>query len=216
MAFWWARKKTKMVFMDVGGVIVNCDLDRYLPICCAKFHTTPEPLMREISIRVPDLERGAIDSATFWREIGESLWRRGEGRISDDAGLCHLWRDLMVSSLSVDEDVIRLCQLMHRNGLRLGVLSNVIPEHADYLRSRGIYAPFLPCIISCEIGMRKPNADIYHLAASQANVKPSECLLIDDLESNVKGAKSVGMDAYLFTDASSLAQELLRRGLIKI
>ncbi|VDM49390.1 unnamed protein product [Toxocara canis] len=50
-------------------------------------------------------------------------------------------------------------------------------------------------IESCRIGYRKPEKEIYLIAASQLNVEPEECIFIDDLEENCKGAQEVGMTA---------------------
>ncbi|KHN74641.1 Bifunctional epoxide hydrolase 2 [Toxocara canis] len=50
-------------------------------------------------------------------------------------------------------------------------------------------------IESCRIGYRKPEKEIYLIAASQLNVEPKECIFIDDLEENCKGAQEVGMTA---------------------
>lgn len=215
MAF-WGRKKIKIVYFDVGGVLVDADLERYVPICCAKFRTTPEPLIREVVARVPALERAEMGSLTFWREIGESLWRQGQGNLADDHDFYQLWRDIMSASLVVNTEVIKLCQMLADNGIRLGILSNAIEEHATLLKERGIYAPFNPCIVSCYAKMRKPEESIYRLAIEQAKVRPSECLFVDDLEFNVEIAKRVGMEGYVFTDARGLAEELLRRDLIRV
>ena len=214
MAF-WGRKKIKVVYFDVGGVLINCDLERYIPICCAIFRTTPEALMREMNLRVPSLECGNINSRTFWRQIGESLWRNGEGTLADDVEFHALWRNIMESTLSINEDVVRLCYYMSKSGIRVGILSNAIAEHADLLRERGIYKPFTPCLISCEVGIRKPDEQIFRIAAEKAQVKPGECLFIDDVENNVIAAENVGMQGYVYTDAQSLAEELLRRELLK-
>ncbi len=211
----WGRKRIKIVFFDVGGVLIDCDLERYVQICCAKYRTTPEPLQREVRTRVPLLECGAIDSAEFWKEVGESLWRKGEGNLANAGEFVGLWRNLMSSSLVMNEDVLRLCQMLSQSGVRLGILSNAIDEHADYLQERGLYAPFNPCIVSCRVHMRKPDEDIYKKAIQEANVRPSECLFVDDLDYNVNTARNLGMDAIVFTEASQLAQELINRELLK-
>ena len=207
--------RIKVVFFDVGGVLIDADLDRYIPICCAKLQATPEAVRREVSERVPALERGTMDSETFWQEVGESLWRQGQGNLPDSHEFYRLWGDLLTSSLTINSDVVKLCQLLRLNKIKLGLLTNAIAEHADILTQRGIYSPFDPCIVSCRVGMRKPEADIYRLAASQAQVKPKECLLIDDQPANVEAACKVGMEGIVFTNAASLAQALWQRELIK-
>jgi putative hydrolase of the HAD superfamily len=50
-------------------------------------------------------------------------------------------------------------------------------------------------VISGEVGMHKPQPEIYELAIEQLGVEPSECAFIDDLVENCEGAEAVGMTA---------------------
>ena len=210
----WGSNKIKAVFFDVGGVLLDVDLDRYVQICCAKLRTTPEPLQREVALRVPKLECGTMDSAAFWREIGEALWRRGEGYMGEESDFLHLWRDLMSSSMIINTEVVRLAQTLSQKGVQVGILSNAIEEHAEYLQERGVYAPFNPCVISCRVGLRKPDSAIYRLAAQRAGVKLPQCLFIDDMPGNVESAQRLGMQGLVFSDAPQLAQDLGKLGLL--
>jgi putative hydrolase of the HAD superfamily len=97
----------------------------------------------------------------------------------------------------------------------VGALSNTIQEHALLLQRRGVYQTFNPVILSCQVGMRKPNADIYRKAAELCKTKPTRCLLIDDLPENVDGAQKAGYQAILYKgDANELRHELHRLGLL--
>ena len=46
--------------------------------------------------------------------------------------------------------------------------------------------------------MIKPNEEIYKCLLNKYNLKAEECLLIDDIEANVEGAKKVGLNAEVF------------------
>jgi epoxide hydrolase-like predicted phosphatase len=48
-------------------------------------------------------------------------------------------------------------------------------------------------VISGEVGMRKPEARIYQLAAERLGVAPEACVFVDDLAPNIRGAQAVGM-----------------------
>ncbi|MGH2984279.1 MAG: HAD family hydrolase [Solirubrobacterales bacterium] len=78
-------------------------------------------------------------------------------------------------------------------GLRTGLISNSWSlDHYD----RGLLADlFEEVVISAEVGMHKPQPEIYLLAAERLGVEPSACLFVDDLRENCEGAEAVGMTA---------------------
>lgn len=51
-------------------------------------------------------------------------------------------------------------------------------------------------VSSCEVKMRKPDPEIFHLALGIAQAKPEECLYLDDRSFLVQAARSVGIHAY--------------------
>ena len=55
-------------------------------------------------------------------------------------------------------------------------------------------------VISGEVGLRKPEPEIFRLAADRIGLEPAECVFVDDLQLNVDGARSVGMTALLHTE----------------
>ncbi len=204
----------RLVFFDIGGVVIQADLERYLHVGCALFEATPEALRREVGARVPDLERGTLDSELFWKQVSETLWSRGEGRLVSP-GLCrHLWRDLLASTAQIDLEVMALVGALQEAGVRVGALSNTLHDHVTVLEGRGVYRSFDPCVLSCRLGCRKPEREIYLKAAQLARLRPRNCLLVDDLPENIEGARQSGMPALLFRGPGPLAQELARLGLL--
>lgn len=86
-----------------------------------------------------------------------------------------------------------------RASYRLAILSN-----ADLsLRGRlegdlGIHHLFDDIVCSAEVGMAKPEAGIFTLAAQRLGLEPGQCVFVDDLDTNVEAARQVGMQAVLF------------------
>lgn len=54
-------------------------------------------------------------------------------------------------------------------------------------------------VSSCEVGMRKPDPEIFRLALGIAQAKPHECLYFDDRTMLVEAAKKEGIHAYHHT-----------------
>jgi putative hydrolase of the HAD superfamily len=65
-------------------------------------------------------------------------------------------------------------------------------------------------VISAEVGVRKPSRRIFRIAAERAAVAPERCVMVDDLEQNLVGARRVGMSTILHTDTATTLAELER------
>ena len=78
--------------------------------------------------------------------------------------------------------------------------------------------PFLQDVpnptLSFEVGVIKPSPEIYLMAARNLDRLPEQCLFIDDLDKNVKGAQAVGMEAVKFQSASQIRECLQHRGIL--
>ncbi len=63
-------------------------------------------------------------------------------------------------------------------------------------------------VISGEVGMRKPDPDIYLDSAERIGRAPSDCAFVDDLDLNVDAARRLGMFGVHHVDAESTAEQL--------
>lgn len=63
-------------------------------------------------------------------------------------------------------------------------------------------------VISGEVGLRKPDPEIYHLTAQRLGVEPSACVMVDDLAPNVRGAVAVGMVGVLHRSVAETVAEI--------
>lgn len=62
-------------------------------------------------------------------------------------------------------------------------------------------------MISGEVGLHKPQPEIYRLACERLGIEPAEAVFVDDLRENVEGAEAVGMTGVLHRDtAATLAR----------
>lgn len=83
---------------------------------------------------------------------------------------------------------------------KIGLLSNVGSDVMD-----GLFSPleqaelFDAVVLSSDIGMTKPNPDIFALTALKLGVLPEECIMIDDLLVNVEGARQAGMKGVVYS-----------------
>ncbi len=131
--------------------------------------------------------------------------------IAPNAGrLTRLWRDhdgRRVPRPDVNNVVIELS----RRGYLLGVLANTITETEipGWMEAEGITKYFKTVVLSSKVRLRKPNPEIYWLAAGQIGVEPARCAYIGDNPiRDVEGCKAAGFGMMiLFWEPATLAKE---------
>lgn len=89
---------------------------------------------------------------------------------------------------------------------KLGILSNAPPSRRYHeLKIQGLYKYFDHIFISKEIGLNKPNREIYHYALDKIGYPGDEVLFVDDKIEYLQGAKDAGLSnliLYLKNDQS--------------
>jgi putative hydrolase of the HAD superfamily len=108
--------------------------------------------------------------------------------------------DLKAFMFSQSEELPELLQWMTEwkkgqgDELRIFSINNEGKELNDYrIRKFKLYRCFDGFISSCEVGMRKPDPEIFSLAMGIAHCTPDECLYIDDRLMIVEAARGAGI-----------------------
>lgn len=100
------------------------------------------------------------------------------------------------SAWRIFDDVLPTLDALRARGLRLGVISNWDERLRGLLEELGLARRFEVIVVSCEVGVLKPERRIFE-AALRALALPAEAVLHvgDDFESDVLGAQGAGMRA---------------------
>ena len=110
---------------------------------------------------------------------------------------------------------LALMEELHAAGHRLTYLSNMPAPYAQrLLAEHGFFRRFADGIFSCDVGLSKPDPDLYALAERRFGLAPAQCVFLDDSATNIAAARSRGWQALLFTDASAARADLFRLGLL--
>ena len=67
-------------------------------------------------------------------------------------------------------------------------------------------------VFSCAERVRKPDREIYELAAERLGCAPEQAVFIDDKQEYIKGAEEAGLRAIVFEDVEQVKNELARVG----
>ena len=107
-------------------------------------------------------------------------------------------------------ELIRRCKSA---GYRVFALTDNVHEIVSHLKATYTFWDlFEGAIVSAEVGLLKPQVEIYESLLYQYGLEASETVFIDDMPYNVAGAESVGMNAILFKNAYQCAQALKALG----
>lgn len=78
---------------------------------------------------------------------------------------------------------------------RIGVLSDAMPSFLDVAKKHDVQGYFEEIVISTHVGITKPDARMYHAICEKMQLRPEDCLFVDDKICNLEGALACGMRA---------------------
>lgn len=196
------------IVFDLGGVVFNYSPRDFL---VEKFYH--EPTERKIYDAVFGseewklLDKGQIS----WREASDIFMQRGRDMdVSFEMqSVLEEWTDL----LTTRKATVTLLRLLKKKGFNLYYLSNMSREVKQFLSSRDFWPLFDGGILSCEVGMTKPDLDIYRLLMQQYGLVPQETIFTDDVKENAETAYLVGITGIQFTDVKGFCKMLVTYGI---
>ena len=150
---------------------------------------------------------GRIDGAAFRTAVVRTLARVADDDRAAESALTTL--ETHLAGLPPVDPAMRTLIERLRAGRRvkLGLLSNANREFSERLRARGVAALFDDVVVSADVGLAKPDPEIFRLATDRLGGPPERCLMIDDQAEHVVGARAAGLRAHLHEPASLVALE---------
>lgn len=196
-------KKSNIIF-DIGNVIVRWKPFEVIKQVFPK--TDPKEFFKLMYPVWKDLNLGKLS-------IKEALsLYTGELQISEEL-IAKLLEQLQQHQ-TVIPGTIELLKDLKNQGYQLYSITDNIKEFVEYHRKNSnFFHYFKDVIISAEVGILKPDPKIFQHLLDKHQLNPAECIFIDDLDKNIEGAKSVGIEGIIFTDPKSCREELLAKGI---
>ena len=147
------------------------------------------------------LERGECSGAEFEQILAARLLRVDGTAVAAEG----LLRRMFAANLPVPGmyDTIRT---LRAAGFGTALLSN--SWGCDEYPRADFPGLFDTVVLSGEVGMRKPEREIFVHAAQALGLAPAECVFIDDMEANVAAAQACGMTAVLHTGPEATVSAL--------
>jgi epoxide hydrolase-like predicted phosphatase len=151
---------------------------------------------------VHGIETGAVTMQEFERELAAKLRTRTGDPVAAD-GLVRR----MFAGAGADSRMIGAVRTAREHGLKTALLSNSWGNRDSYEFDH-FDTLFDGVVISGEVGLRKPDPEIYALAAREIATPLEQCVFVDDIPANVRGAVAAGMVGVHHTDTDTTLGEL--------
>lgn len=115
--------------------------------------------------------------------------------------------DEYVFSVQLKPGAYEYLNYLYARGVMLAVATTLPKEMYEPALTRlGVYHLFSAFATTDEVGSEKSTGKVYLLAAEKIGVNPLDCVVYEDIPEGIRGAKNVGMKAFLVKDSHHNAQ----------
>ena len=190
------------IVFDLGNVLLDFEPESYLE----KLGYSGE-IKDKLKAEIFETEEWLmLDRGTISQEKAVEKWQQRNPELKDEiADVMAEWEKILV----LKEDSLDILKSLAEKDYNLYVLSNFQKKAFAYVKSKyDFFNYFDGRVISADIGMIKPEADIYDHLLDEFNLKAEETVFIDDSKENIMAALKKGIRVIHFKDAASLEEEL--------
>jgi epoxide hydrolase-like predicted phosphatase len=192
------------IISDLGGVFLNRGIWLFWDKVFLMYRIPVEKSKEAFLKNYKGYFSGKITEEVFWKGYLDEL------KLTED------WkklREILLDQFCLNEGMGDLYSLLSKSGYKLILLSDQTNEWWPIINEKfGVAKYFSNVVISSEVGLSKPDPEIYKYALKLANSLPYESIFIDDLENNLIPAKELGISTILYKDTEQLKKELANNG----
>lgn len=189
----------RIILCDLGGVLIDLHWESHARTLFGQKCDSEELKRRWLQLQATRLyEAGKTDFAGFYRafvsETGSSIELNDFER--EFAGI--------IGPLKAD--CLAILSELASYG-ELAMLSNTNAIHVDLLRrTTGVFKPFRHLFFSYEMGMVKPDREIYEEVCRRLQKEPQQIHFFDDSLANIEAAQHAGLNAYVVTSPAQIKE----------
>jgi putative hydrolase of the HAD superfamily len=194
------------VVFDIGGVIQDSPLD-----AIARYE-------RDHGLAANTINRAVVASGE------RGAWSRLErGELTLEAWCAPFEADCRAQGVAVDAarlmhyiaaagrerpEMLRAVRRLREHGFRVGALTNNWATERAPAGPHPIGRHFDVLVESRAVGMRKPDPRIYQLVCRELGVEPPRAAFLDDIGTNLKSARALGMHTIKVMEPAQALREL--------
>lgn len=198
--------KLNTVIFDLGNVIINLDIpatDRaFKKLMGDNFDSAMAELNKKNTFQ--EYEKGNISTKSFIEAISLA------SKITEEQAIKNAWNAML---LDIPQKRFELLNEVKKK-YRTFCLSNTNELHIEFIYKQLVRDNNLPNLnpffekvyLSHEMGMRKPDEEIFSKVIDENQLNPSLCLFIDDTAGHLEGAKKTGLNTLHLSNGLTIEQ----------
>jgi epoxide hydrolase-like predicted phosphatase len=194
----------KAIIFDLGGVLLR---------------TTDFSPRNRLAVRL-GMSRSELEEFVFGGESGAQAqrgeitvkehWENLRSQINCEPEDFNGLLDEFFAQDELDGDLVDYVRWLHKT-YKTALLSNAWDDLRQVIAHKWhIKDAFDAMIISAEVKLAKPDPRIFQLALEELGVEANQAIFIDDMQKNVDGAKTVGLQVIRFQTPQQMRFDLDR------
>jgi len=189
----------KAIVFDVGGVL---RLNKYSLKNRARYISSHGYMAKKFNKNL-DNWFDSIDSVYADSIVGRVSRKKVISTIArnlevSEERLVKMWMRSYRKVCKKNKKLYRIAFKLKKKGYKIGILSDQWYLSKDVLMPEKDTKDFDSVVVSCDVGVRKPDVKIYKMIMKKLGLKAREILFIDNQKWNLKPARKLGMKVILF------------------
>ncbi len=192
------------IVLDLGNVLAFHDNTKLFAEMARAFDTTPEAMKARLDGGLWErVNRGQLPGDSLRVELVQRLGKELTPQQWVDVWTCHF---------SINQPMVAMVQFLVGQ-VKLVLLSNTHDQHVAFVRPQlPVLEAFDGLVLSCDVGLIKPEKAIYEKALALAGTSPWKTAYFDDIKSYAIAATQVGMHGRVFTTVEQFQEDLAKLG----
>lgn len=177
------------IVLDFGGVIVRTEDHKGRRELEEKYHISPGEAHKLV------FYSSVADSATIGKADPDQIWEHVANELSLTSQELSQFKQSFWAGDNIDNKLIQFLKSC-RPKYKTAILSNawknlrrVLAESYNIIEGQTVDY----ILVSAELGIAKPNPEIYQILADTLDCEYKEILFVDDFIENIQAAKSLGI-----------------------
>ena len=169
---------------DIGNVIITFDFGRAARKLAPLAAVEAEEALRLVTPLMQDLELGRLSPEAFVARASEKIGYKGDPDFFHRA---------FADIFELNQPMVEFIEQRKAAGASLYLLSNTNGIHVPFFESTyPVFGHFDGRVYSHEVGLMKPDPQIYALACETLSLVPERTIYIDDLAANCEAGVAAG------------------------
>lgn len=191
--------KIRCVMFDFWNVtaIFNTPLFHYFLLNNSASGKDPEKPFSRLSHEIyKRFDLGEFEYREFFYLLGQASDFKPSVTIDE-------FSKMFMDILKIDEDMIKIRDMLRRRGIATALITNMNQFHADYIRRTHprIFSGYDCNFISCEERIAKPDPEAYIRTLDRLGFKAEETIFVDDCLENIEVACDLGIKGWYYNIA---------------